>query len=72
MTTTVTDDITGVTVHTGASDIEPGKVNVAIYGPSRELVQQCIFDLAEEYDNVTFTNPSPVGPRRFGAMGRVW
>ena len=72
MTTTVTDDATGVTIHTGNSDTHPGQVNVAIYGPSRELVQACIFDLAEEYANVVMNNPAPVGPRRFGAMGRVW
>lgn len=72
MTTTVTDDATGVTINTGPSETHPGQVNVTIFGPSRELVQACIFDLADEYANVVFANPAPVGPVRWGTMGRVW
>jgi len=73
MTCTVTDDASGVTIHTGPSELDPGKVNVAIYGPSREAVQQIIFDLAEEYACVDFQNPAPCSNgARWGAIGRVW
>ena len=72
MTTTVTDDATGVTIHTGASDTQPGAVNVAIYAPSRELVQQAILDLMAEYPHVIFAEPVSIRPRRFGVLGRVW
>ena len=73
MTIVVRDDRDGVEVNLGESDIHPGVTNCTIFGPSREAVQGVIFSLAEEYDNVEFENPAPIGNKtRWGTMGRVW
>lgn len=73
MTITVTDDIQGVEIHLGASELEPEKTNVVIFGHTAEAVQSVIFDLAEEYDRLDFQGPTfSRETNRWGALGRVW
>ena len=69
---TVTDHVRGTEIHLGESAAAPGKTNVVIFAKTQFDCQQVIQDLADEYNNVTFTNPARTADNKWGAMGRVW
>lgn len=72
MTTTVTDDKTGLEVHLGPSEAQPGATNVVIYCRDDWEVNRVTQELGEEYGNAQFTLPARCADGRWGVIGRVW
>ena len=69
---TLSDHVKGIEVNLGPSEIKPGSVTVTIFACDEFEVQRIIDDLAIEYNNVKFTQPTRCADHRWGSIGRVW